>query len=538
MPAYLSSSILRIKSWFSELLDPTAWLDPDLFFYVPPAVNESWGMLAELPAVVASGGTIIDDGQYRTHVFSAVGSNTFTLTSRAPATIPFEYLVVGGGGGGGSCFQQSTGGGGGGRVLTGIDTLSPGSFGITVGAGGLNDGSGNAPGGSSVFNAHTAAGGGMAGLAGAGGNGASGGGGGGGYGGTVAGGTGTGGFNGGTGNGSTVDGNLVSGGGGGGAGAVGTAGSTSNGGVGGAGVVSSLLGVPLLFGSGGGGGKRGTGTPGSASSGAGRGSLANNGIPGMNGRGGGGGGSGSDSAASWSPVTGLGGSGLVAIRYPYISIPPKLPVLDSLVTHLDASKPLSAAANEWTDISGNNRHALTSTDTGAPAFAATAGGVITLDDAEFMRLPGISVLTRFTIEVWVKPVSLPANNGAFVSDYYPSYVNYAINYNGVSGQVISGFYNGAWYQTPTVTVAAGSWYQLVLTYDGANLSLYKNNAAPVQSACTATPASSAAEVHIGRRWDNPDYAPGDYGIVRIYSRALTAAEVAQNWNASRARFGL
>lgn len=84
----------------------------------------------------ATGGTIIDGGDgYIYHIFT--GGGTFTV-NRPPAAIDsVEYLIVAGGGG---CVSPSTstGGGGGGGFLFGSTGVSnsPGSYPITVGAGG------------------------------------------------------------------------------------------------------------------------------------------------------------------------------------------------------------------------------------------------------------------------------------------------------------------------------------------------------------------------------------------------------------------
>jgi hypothetical protein len=83
----------------------------------------------------ATGGTVIDgeDG-YIYHIFT--GDGTF-LVNRPPAAIDsVDYLIVAGGGG--SASSPSGGGGGGGGFLFGNVTVSnaPGSYVITVGAGG------------------------------------------------------------------------------------------------------------------------------------------------------------------------------------------------------------------------------------------------------------------------------------------------------------------------------------------------------------------------------------------------------------------
>jgi len=81
--------------------------------------------------VSASGGTITHAGGYTIHTFTSSG--TFTVYSGGE----IDYLMIAGGGGGGSTHG---GGGGAGGGLIGTESSSrPGSYTVTVGAGGAGD---------------------------------------------------------------------------------------------------------------------------------------------------------------------------------------------------------------------------------------------------------------------------------------------------------------------------------------------------------------------------------------------------------------
>ena len=88
---------------------------------------------------VATGGTITNITQnganYRVHQFTSTGAYNLTLTRGGEV----EYLIVAGGGGGG---MDMGGGGGGGGVLQGTTYLAEGVYPITVGAGGYGAPSG------------------------------------------------------------------------------------------------------------------------------------------------------------------------------------------------------------------------------------------------------------------------------------------------------------------------------------------------------------------------------------------------------------
>jgi len=87
-----------------------------------------------------------------------------------------------------------------------------------------------------------------------------------------------------------------------------------------------------------------------------------------------------------------------------------------------------------------------------------------------------------------------------------------------------------------------TWYHLVGTYDGTNNRLYVNGELKSTAAVTISGVPDTGNVRIGGNLAfggfNGGYAEGKTPIARMYSKALTAAEVKQNFNASRTRFGI
>ena len=248
---------------------------------------------------VATGGTIVDSGGYRAHIFTSSG--TFTVSSNSPGRA-MDALLVGGGGGGGGLI--GSGGGGGGIVYRAGATMSVTSYSVTVGYGGSGgQASGSIAGysgGNSLFNGDEAYGGGGGGTDSwiSGGNGGCGGGG------RSPSSPGAGWQGGGGGAGSV--GPPYYGGGGGGAGAVG---SGPNGGIG---LAYATSGTNQYYADGGAAADLNNAnySPG----GGGTGGASNSGA-GMNGRGGGGGGVGYGYGTGY--YGGVGGTGTVIIRYLY-----------------------------------------------------------------------------------------------------------------------------------------------------------------------------------------------------------------------------
>jgi hypothetical protein len=116
------------------------------------------------PYIVATGGTILTCGNFKSHVFT--GPGTFTVTNTGPGSSTVEYLVVAGGGGSGKCYG---GGGGAGGYRTNYPTpagipVSITGYPVTVGSGGATAASPARPGtkgSDSVFSTITSTGGGF-----------------------------------------------------------------------------------------------------------------------------------------------------------------------------------------------------------------------------------------------------------------------------------------------------------------------------------------------------------------------------------------
>jgi hypothetical protein len=288
---------------------------------------------ASAQAKATGGSSITTDGTYWYHTFYSSG--TFTPTQNLSNV---DYLVVAGGGAGG--HWQNTGGGGGAgglRCTLGATggggsvesklSLSSTSYTIVVGAGGATKGTYQTPGSqgsnSSISGtgistiSSTGGGGGGSGYGNNNGAATTGGSGGGGwaidgnmYSNVGAAGTNNQGFSGGDG---IISGSFGFAGGGGGAG---EAGNTDGQGQGGDGVATSISGSSVTYAGGGGGGKddRAGGTPGDGGDGGGGrgggGSGNRSATSGTANSGGGGGGGGASGT-----TVGLGGSGIVIIRY-------------------------------------------------------------------------------------------------------------------------------------------------------------------------------------------------------------------------------
>jgi len=487
-----------------------------------------------------------------------------------------EVLVVAGGGSGGYGEENPNGGGGGGGGAGGLIynrnfAVTPGSaLTVTVGNGGAapsSSGSAGNGGGNSVFGSLTAIGGG----AGGGGNfegtnagttGGSGGGAGGDgtYGPTIfSAGTSGQGFAGGARNGST---NRAAAGGGG-AGGVGSsatalANGTGKGGAGGPGLGYNISGTFTYYAGGGGGGASFNFSSGPVNSDGGIGgggsgggvSSANSGTANTGGGGGGG----------FNGTVGAGGSGIVIVRYPG----PQKAIGGTVTTSAGHTihtfttvgsttfTPLVATNNSailgLSDFSGNGNFGTTAN---SPTYSSANGGSVSFDGSnDYVDYSSITIGSTYTIECFFNSSSV-VNYRNLYDMNYTTYVGVSGNVgprfeqasNGTANWVWSGvtYANDPYNYTTPFSLSSNTWYYTAFVMNSGTVNTYVNGV--VQNSNVSSPngyVTTFGDPNLGRGFvlAGDRYFSGKISNFRIYNRALTAAEVSQNFNALRGRFGI
>lgn len=158
--------------------------------------------------------------------------------------------------------------------------------------------------------------------------------------------------------------------------------------------------------------------------------------------------------------------------------------------------------------------------------------------SDYMEVAALGLLSNFTVIAWIKPSSHPADSSAVVADKFTTAVNFRLGYNGTAGTMVGGFYNGTWRLSPTTTTTIDTWQCVATSYDGADITIYKNGVSGGSTGYVGSTTTDGNGFRIGRRWDSADNFPGDIHVVQIYNRALSASEVLQNFNAMKGRFGV
>jgi hypothetical protein len=236
-------------------------------------------------------------------------------------------------------------------------------------------------------------------------------------------------------------------------------------------------------------------------------------------------------------------------------------VTDGLVLNLDAGFSPSFAtipsnANSSTitplyDLSGNGNNG---TLTNGPTYSSSNSGSIVFDGVDDYVNLGTNASqynsTTGTFAVWVKVTGITADSSGIFSNGTNDYGLiglYASTYSSPSSTI--GIQYGVTARSPnvdsgcsaTVTIPASGWLYLVATryYNGSTTSfkLYANGTLRSSGSMNYPISTVYSTWWLGRNTTRPSMA-GNIAIAQMYSKELTAAEITQNYNSTKSRFGL
>lgn len=203
-------------------------------------------------------------------------------------------------------------------------------------------------------------------------------------------------------------------------------------------------------------------------------------------------------------------------------------VTSGLVLNLDAGNSASypGSGTTWSDLSGNGNNG---TLVNSPTFNSGNSGYLSFDGVNdhvtFSYVqPAYGTSTSFTWNVWIYPTVnntnvVMGNRGTDLVftkltpsrfEYYPTYVGDAMPLN--------------------------TWQNVCVVKDGTNFTYYRNSASVATATDSGTKVSKP--FYVGGDPTAGEYATARISVVNVYNRALSAAEITQNFNAFRVRYGI
>jgi hypothetical protein len=220
----------------------------------------------------------------------------------------------------------------------------------------------------------------------------------------------------------------------------------------------------------------------------------------------------------------LADSGTIYYRNPKVEI-----------TNVDTGNSTFSATSNiglWYDLSGNGRNG---TLTNSPTSNVSNKGNILFDGStQYVTTSNIALsFTTFSMECLVKYTSLSGNQGLFT--YNNS--NFINLWKGSGVGMRWEVNSGGQAITGANDLATGVWYHFVGVYNGSQGILYRNGIVYAGPTALTSHTSESAVFEIGR-YNGAGNTNGNIAIARFYTRALTASEVVQNYEATKTRFGL
>jgi hypothetical protein len=214
-------------------------------------------------------------------------------------------------------------------------------------------------------------------------------------------------------------------------------------------------------------------------------------------------------------------------------------VTDGLVLALDAgnTKSYPGSGTAWTDLTGRGNNG---TLTDGPTYSSADGGSIVFDGSnDYVQCTGSLTVTAATFVTWIKR---NGNQGTYDGILFSRGTNitgmayYTSNQLGYTWNNAMNTYT--W--SSGLTVPDLTWCMIAVSVTSTAATAYLCQTSGITSATNIVNHSSSvlndiklAQDDFGGRFFN-----GNISIAMIYNKALTADEIRQNFNATRARYGI
>ena len=190
------------------------------------------------------------------------------------------------------------------------------------------------------------------------------------------------------------------------------------------------------------------------------------------------------------------------------------------------------------DLTGNNTitaNSLTYNSDGSFEFNGTSDYATFGNSTAIASIGGTS---NITVESWVKYDTYVGNGQSYsVVTHKGSPWTWLLENPSNKGRIRFTI-GGVDTNCPDTSVhPLNTWIHWIGTYDGSNMKFYANGVLKNTVAATGTLGSNSTAATIGQ-YSGAYRLDGQISIVKVYNKALTAAEVQQNFNAHRGRYGI
>ena len=219
-------------------------------------------------------------------------------------------------------------------------------------------------------------------------------------------------------------------------------------------------------------------------------------------------------------------------------------VTSGLVLCLDAGnrKSYPGSGPTWTDLSGrgNNLTAINSPSWNSSGYFSTgATGYFSGSGTSSIPIGN----SNYTMMAWVRqPSSWGSRRGIIsIGGFGSAGVSNALRTtdDGNVGNFLHWWYSyDLTVSNNNAGLSAGTWFMVTAQFDGTNRRVWANTTNVGSDTLGAVHNVQTTAVLVGNGPDPSSLFQGDIAQASIYNRALTATEIAQNYNALKGRYGL
>lgn len=216
---------------------------------------------------------------------------------------------------------------------------------------------------------------------------------------------------------------------------------------------------------------------------------------------------------------------------------------DGLVLCLDAgnSRSYPGSGTAWSNLVATSN---TGTLTNGPTYSSANGGAIVFDGTDDqVILPQSTIwnfgLGDFAVEIWAYPTSFAGYPTLVIlGPYYGTAPKGMLFYLNANTGRPSVWTNSAYYGTSTAATL-NAWNHIVFTRISGTIYTYVQTVPGSTFNLSTWSITTGSNVAIGRDTQFSSSAwSGRISAVRIYNKGLTTTEIAQNFNATRSRYGI
>jgi len=205
----------------------------------------------------------------------------------------------------------------------------------------------------------------------------------------------------------------------------------------------------------------------------------------------------------------------------------QLEIGSSVTDYYATTSTAKTRGTTWTDLSigGGNNGTLTN----GPTYSSSNRGSVVFDGVnDYVDCGSITTGGKITVNAWIK-MSTGSTFQHIVDSSSNSWHLAILNNNRPY------FYNGSVYHTAAQVLSSSTWYMLT-GVQSSTLDIYVNGV--LSQSLSSNLNVTTNNVNIGRYQSASRPFSGNIAQVSIYNKALTAAEIQQNFNAQRGRFGI